>query len=74
MSSARPSTSSLAEILDRILDKGIIIDLWDRISLLGLEIITVEAHLVISSIETFLHYVREMSQGTVQSEQTCRCV
>ncbi|WP_157078482.1 gas vesicle protein GvpJ [Halalkalicoccus paucihalophilus] len=67
MSSARPSTSSLAAILDRIVDKGIIIDLWDRISVLGLKIITVEAHLVISSIETFLHYVRKMSQPSSSS-------
>ncbi|WP_084383942.1 gas vesicle structural protein GvpA [Halalkalicoccus paucihalophilus] len=73
MSSARPSTSSLAEILDRILDKGIVVDLWDRISVLGLELITVEAHLVISSIETFLHYVKEITSFPLRQERHRRC-
>jgi len=36
--------SGLAEVLDRILDKGIVIDAWVRVSLLGLEVLTVEAH------------------------------
>lgn len=42
------------EILDRILDKGIVIDAWVRISLLDLEIATVEARVVVASFETYL--------------------
>lgn len=68
MSSTRPNGSSLAELLDRILDKGIIIDLRDRVSLLGLEIITVEARLVIGSIETFLSYARTISMMAATTE------
>lgn len=37
MSAARPSTASLAEVVDRILDKGIVVDLWARLSLVGIE-------------------------------------
>ncbi len=62
MSQARPSTSSLAEVLDRILDKGAVIDIWVRVSLVGIEILTVEARVVIASVDTFLHYAREISK------------
>ena len=49
-------SSSLAEVVDRILDKGIVIDAWVRVSLLGLEILTVEARVVIAGVETYLKY------------------
>jgi gas vesicle structural protein len=62
MSQSRPNTSSLAEVLDRILDKGVVIDLWVRISLVGIEIITIEARIVIASVDTFLHYAKEISK------------
>jgi len=52
---ANPS-SSLVEVLDRILDKGIVIDLWLRVSLVGIELLTIEARVVCSSVETFLKY------------------
>ncbi|GAW93962.1 gas vesicle structural protein GvpA [Calderihabitans maritimus] len=48
--------SSLAEVIDRILDKGIVIDLWVRISLVGIDLIGIEARIVIASVETFLLY------------------
>jgi hypothetical protein len=48
--------SGLAEVLDRILDKGIVIDAWVRVSLLGLEVLTVEARVVIAGVETYLKY------------------
>ena len=50
------ASSGLAEVLDRILDKGIVIDAWVRVSLLGLEILTIEARVVIASVETYLKY------------------
>lgn len=49
-------SSSLAEVLDRVLDKGIVIDLWARVSLVGIEILSVDARVVIASVETFLTY------------------
>ncbi|ALC88573.1 gas vesicle protein GvpA [Bacillus sp. FJAT-18017] len=49
-------SSSLAEVVDRILDKGIVIDAFARVSLLGIEILTVEARVVIASVDTWLRY------------------
>ncbi len=50
------ASSGLAEVLDRILDKGIVIDAWVRVSLLGLEILTIEARVVIAGVDTYLKY------------------
>jgi gas vesicle structural protein len=49
-------SSSLAEVLDRILDKGIVIDAWVKVSLVGIEILAIEARIVIASVETWLTY------------------
>ncbi|HWC17864.1 MAG TPA: gas vesicle structural protein GvpA [Terriglobales bacterium] len=48
--------SSLIDVLDRVLDKGIVIDAWVRISLVGIDLITVEARVVVASIDTYLKY------------------
>ena len=47
---------SLLDVLDRILDKGIVVDAWIRFSLVGLDFMTVEARIVVASIETYLEY------------------
>ena len=49
-------SSSLAEVVDRILDKGIVIDAWARVSLVGIELVAVEARVVVASVETYLKY------------------
>lgn len=49
-------SSSLAEVVDRILDKGIVIDAWARVSLVGIEILAIEARVVVASVDTFLKY------------------
>ncbi|MGX5792077.1 gas vesicle protein GvpJ (plasmid) [Staphylococcus equorum] len=49
-------TSSLAEVIDRILDKGIVIDAYVRVSVVGIEILTIEARIVIASVDTWLRY------------------
>ena len=49
-------SSSLAEVVDRILDKGIVIDAWARVSLVGIELLSIEARVVVASVETFLKY------------------
>ena len=51
-----PGGSSLIDVLDRILDKGIIIDAWIRVSLVGIDLVTVEARVVVASIDTYLRY------------------
>jgi len=49
-------SSSLAEVVDRILDKGIVIDAWVKVSLVGIELLSIEARVVIASVETYLKY------------------
>ena len=50
------ASSGLAEVLDRILDKGLVIDAWVKVSVLGLELLTVEARVVVAGVETYLKY------------------
>ena len=57
-----PDASSLAEVLDRILDKGVVVDVWARVSLVGIEILTIESRIVVASVDTFLHYSEEMAK------------
>lgn len=57
-----PDTSSLADVLDLVLDKGVVVDLWARVSLVGIEILTIEARVVIASVDTFLHYAEEITR------------
>ena len=46
-------SSSLVEVVDRILDKGIVIDAWMRVSLAGIEMLAIEARVVVASVETY---------------------
>lgn len=50
------ASSSLVEVVDRILDKGIVVDAWIRMSLVGIELLAIEARVVAASVETFLKY------------------
>jgi len=54
--------TSLIDVLDRVLDKGIVIDAWVRVSLVGIDLITVEARVVVASIETYLKYSEAVGQ------------
>ncbi|MDE1465676.1 gas vesicle structural protein GvpA [Spartinivicinus poritis] len=49
-------SSGLAEVVDRILDKGIVIDAWVKVSLVGIELLSIEARVVVASVETYLSY------------------
>src|SRR5579875_653225 len=49
-------SSSLADVLNIILDKGIVIDAWVRLSVVGIEILTLEARVVVASVDTYLRY------------------
>ncbi|MEI6180352.1 MAG: gas vesicle structural protein GvpA [Chloroflexales bacterium] len=50
------ASSSLAEVIDRILDKGIVVDAWVRISLVGIELLAIEARVVVAGVDTYLKY------------------
>ncbi len=49
-------SSSLVEVIDRILDKGVVVDAWVRVSLVGIELLAIEARVVVASVETYLKY------------------
>ena len=50
------ASSSLAEVIDRILDKGVVVDAWVRVSLVGIELLAIEARVVVAGVETYLKY------------------
>lgn len=50
------ASTSLAEVVDRILDKGIVIDAWIRVSLVGIELLAIEARAVVAGVDTYLKY------------------
>ena len=50
------ASSSLVEVIDRILDKGIVVDAWVRISLVGIELLAIEARVTVAGVDTFLKY------------------
>jgi hypothetical protein len=50
------ASTSLAEVIDRILDKGIVIDAWVRVSLVGIELLALEARVVVAGVDTYLKY------------------
>ena len=56
--------TSLIDVLDRVLDKGIVIDAWVRVSLVGIDLITVEARVVVASIDTYLKYSEAVGAAT----------
>ena len=59
-----PGGTSLIDVLDRVLDKGIVIDAWVRVSLVGIDLITVEARVVVASIDTYLKYSEAVGQAS----------
>src|SRR5213076_484639 len=57
-----PRPSSLADILDVILDKGIVIDAFVRVSVIGIEILTIDARIVIASVDTYLRFAEAVNR------------
>ena len=62
--------TSLIDVLDRVLDKGIVIDAWVRVSLVGIDLITVEARVVVASIDTYLKYSDAIGGAAVAARPT----
>src|SRR5262245_29437603 len=57
-----PNTWSLIDVFDRVLDKGIVIDAWVRMSLVGIDLLTVEARIVVASFATYLSYANAFAE------------
>jgi hypothetical protein len=58
----RSGSSGLAEVLDVILDKGIVIDVFVRVSLVGIELLTIDARIVIASVDTYLRFAEAVNR------------
>jgi gas vesicle structural protein len=58
----RPAPSSLADVIDTILDKGLVIDIYVRVSLVGIELLTVDARIVIASVDTYLRFAEAVNR------------
>src|SRR5512141_428412 len=62
-----PAGASLIDVLDRVLDKGIVIDAYVRVSLVGIDLVSVEARIVVASVETYLKYAEAIGATNAAS-------
>ena len=63
----QPRPSGLADVLDVILDKGLVIDAFVRVSLVGIELLTIDARIVIASVDTYLRYAEAVNRLDLQA-------
>jgi gas vesicle structural protein len=68
-SSARPQPSGLADVIDTILDKGLVIDAYVRVSLVGIEVLTVDARIVVASVDTYLRFAEAVNRLDISQEK-----
>jgi hypothetical protein len=68
--SRAPRPSSLADVLDLILDKGLVIDAYVRVSALGIEVLTIDARIVIASVDTYLHFAEAVNRLDLSETET----
>lgn len=57
-----PSGGALTEVLELILDRGVVIDVFVRVSLVGIEILTIDARVVVASVDTYLRYAEAVGR------------
>jgi gas vesicle structural protein len=63
-----PSPSGLADVLDLILDKGLVIDIYLRVSLVGIELLTVDARIVVASVDTYLRFAEAVGRMNIDAD------
>src|SRR5437763_15422178 len=68
--SRAPRPSSLADVLDLILDKGLVIDAYVRVSALGIELLTIDARVVIASVDTYLRFAEAVNRLDLTDTET----
>ena len=64
-----PSSSSLADVLDTILDKGLVIDAYVRVSLVGIELLTIDARVVVASVDTYLRFAEAVNRLDISNDK-----
>ena len=68
----RPRPSGLADVIEIILDKGLVIDAYVRVSLLGIELITIDARIVIASVDTYLRFADAVNRLDIAADDNSR--
>jgi gas vesicle structural protein len=67
--STRPQPSGLVDVIDTILDKGLVIDAYVRLSLVGIELLTIDARVVIASVDTYLRFAEAVNRLDISQEK-----
>jgi hypothetical protein len=65
----RPSPASLADVIDTILDKGLVIDAYVRVSLVGIELLTIDARIVVASVDTYLRFAEAVNRLDISGDK-----
>ncbi|MBS2964933.1 gas vesicle structural protein GvpA [Actinocrinis puniceicyclus] len=65
----RPDASGLADVIDTILDKGLVIDAYVRVALVGIELLTIDARVVIASVDTYLRFAEAVNRLDLTENQ-----
>src|SRR6201986_1839062 len=65
----RPAPSGLADVIEIILDKGIVIDAYVRVSLVGIELLTIDARIVVASVDTYLRFAEAVNRLDISQEK-----
>ena len=65
-----PRPSSLADVLDVVLDKGVVIDAYVRLAVLGIELVTIDARVVIASVDTYLRFAEAVNRLDLQPQES----
>jgi gas vesicle structural protein len=68
-SSTRPQPSGLVDVIDTILDKGLVIDAYVRVSLVGIEVLTIDARVVVASVDTYLRFAEAVNRLDISQEK-----
>ena len=67
---ARSSSSGLYDVLELILDKGLVIDLYVRVAVIGIELVTIDARIVIASVDTYLRFAEAVNRLDLMQTET----
>jgi gas vesicle structural protein len=66
----RPSSSGLVDVIDLILDKGLVIDIYVRVSLVGIELLTIDARIVVASVDTYLRFAEAVNRLDLKDDKS----
>ena len=65
----QPSPTGLADVIDTILDKGLVIDAYVRVALVGIELLTIDARIVVASVDTYLRFAEAVNRLDISQDK-----